>query len=223
MPTRGGFTLEDVLAMYYIPKSCINVDTDNPRFVVEEGAGANCPYFSFTIPNSWQGGTVYTSRLGAVGGRTMFNGYKPHQEALLRYPYNFIKITDRAGHEWIYKPEMFQYSGGDLEIKYRKYFSIGDTVSMGIKITNYMDAECKEDICVFQTFPQIAATSDSYQQYLALNKNSLQNQYRWMGYDTALGVASAGIKTAGGIMTDNPAGLISGAQGMFGSIINYEK
>lgn len=223
MPARGGFTLEDVLSIYYVPRDCITIDEDNPRWVVEEGAGANCPYFRFTIPSAWQGGTLYRHTI-TRGGLDMANGYTPKNPALLRYPYNYFKITDRAGHEWIFKPEMFRNTiSPDLEIQYTKYFSIGDTVSMGIKIENYMDDDCKECICIFQNFPQISAMSDSYQQYLALNKNSLQNQYRWMGYDMALGVGSAGIKAAGGFMTDNPVGVAQGAEGLFSSVINYER
>ena len=227
VPERARFTIADVIAVYYIPRNCIYVDqsqgSPDYREVVEERAGAPCPYWRFTIPSSWQGGTLYRQTI-VRGGLDMANGYTPKNPALLRYPYNYFKITDRAGHEWIFKPEMFRNAiSPDLEIQYTKYFSIGDTVSMGVKIENYMDDDCKECICIFQDFPQLSASSDYYQQYLAMHRNSLQNQYRWMGYDMALGVGSAGIKAAGGFMTDNPAGVVSGAEGLFSSAINYER
>lgn len=221
--TDGIFTLQDVLSIYYIPRDCITVDDQNPWFVIEAGAGAQCPYFSFTIPDAWQGGTLYGIDIPG-GARVMTNNYQPKNPVLLRYPYNFYKITDRLGHEWIFKPEMFKWAGGEaISIKYRKYFSIGDTVSIGIKITNYMNAECQEDMCIFQTFPQIGAMSDSFQQYLALNKNSLQNQYRWMGYDLAMGITKSSMNVATGYANQNSSSLINGLTGIWDSAINYER
>lgn len=224
MPSRGGFTLADVLQIYYVPRGCLSVDTDNPRFVVEQGAGANCPYFKFDISGPFKGGGGRWTLPGAAN--TMSNGYTPKNKVLLRYPYNFYKITDKSGHEWIFKPEQFSSSsidGDNLNVDYKKYLSLSDNVSLGLKINNYMNADNTESICVFQNFPQVAAMSDSYQQYLALNKNSLQNQYRWMSYDLGMGIASSSIKAGMGAATENPGAIASGAKDLFGSLINYER
>lgn len=224
MPVQGGFTLADILQIYYVPKECLLVDTDNPYKVVEEGAGANCSYFKFSISSSFKGGTgIITIPNGAV---SMINGYVPKNKVLLRYPYNFYKITDKAGHEWIFKPEQFSiYSinENDINIEYQKYLSLSDNISLGLKINNYMNADNTESICLFQNFPQIAAMSDSYQQYLALNKNSLQNQYRWMSYGLGMGIVSSSIKATMGAVIQDPQGLSSGADGLFNSFINYER
>ena len=224
MPTQGGFTLADILQIYYVPKECLLVDTDNPYKVVEEGAGANCSYFKFSINSSFNGGTgIIKIPDGAV---SMVNGYVPKNKVLLRYPYNFYKITDKAGHEWIFKPEQFSiYSinENDINIEYQKYLSLSDNISLGLKINNYMNADNTESICIFQNFPQISAMSDSYQQYLALNKNSLQNQYRWMSYGLGMGIVSSSIKAAMGAAIESPQGLSSGAEGLFNSFINYQR
>lgn len=211
------FTIEDVAEIYYVPRDCISIG--NAYMVEKEGAGGGCEYYSFL--SAWDGSH---ERRRWDNVKKMFNGYIPKNEVLLRYPYNFVKITDRAGHEWVFKPEMFQQQeAGHFDIFYSKYFTIGDGVSLGVRIENYMDAGSKDGLCVFQNFPQIGTVSDSYQQYLALNKNSLQNQYRWLGYDAALGVTSAGIKTAGGFMSGKPTSAISGAKGTFDALINYDR
>lgn len=221
-PTRETFTTKDILAMYYIPRGCISIN--NVYSVREEGAGAECNYFDFTVAQGWQGEIEYSWTIPGAAVY-MLNGYDPSMEVLLRYPYNYINITDRNGHNWIFKPEMFEWSPGqaDLIIKYRVYFSIGDTVSLAIKITNYMEADTLECNCVFQNFPQIPVLSDAYQNYLALNKNSLQNQKQWANYDLTFGLVENGVKAYSGYKSKNASGMISGLEGMFNSVSNYER
>lgn len=147
----------------------------------------------------------------------MFNGYSPKSKFLLRYPYNYMKITDRKGHEWILKPELF---GGDqTKVYYRSYFALGDGVTAAVKLEDY-NGGLDSKLCVFSGFPEISAAADSYQLYQAMNKNQLQNQKDWRVWDTALSVGSSIFKTGS---ADSPGQALSGITSFGTGLHNYYK
>lgn len=204
----NGFVASDVLAIYYVPKLCIEVDTNTP---IEFSNEEVCYVFPFRIASGWQGdGSTFFRLLDKA--KTMFGGgYTPYNKALLRYPYNYLKITDKSGHEWILKPELFNDSaieGDDLIIEFTRYLTVGDNISFGIRIENYMNGYCQENLMNFQSFPQIASIANSYQQYMAMNRNSIQNQFRWTNYDNTMGIVNSSMKFATDLATGNAPSLI---------------
>ena len=213
-----GVTIKDVLGFYYVPSDYIDLG-DSHTISAEDDVwgGASVDYYEFSINYEMGRGSVLRYVETSQRDTTMFNGYSPKSLFLLRYPYNYMKITDRKGHEWILKPELF--NGDQSKVYYRSYFAIGDGVTAAIKLEDY-SGSLDSKLCVFSSFPEISAAADSYQLYQAMNKNQLQNQKDWRVWDTALSLSSSIIKTGS---ADDAGGIISGITGFGTGLYNYYK
>lgn len=112
----------------------------------------------------------------------MNNGYYPRNNKLFCYPYNFLKLHNNNNSEIDLKYENFTNTNG---ITFKSILAPCTNETLTVFPTNYENysgnyptsylgnykysVECN-------TFPEIAYISDTYKNYIALNKNSLQMQ-----------------------------------------------
>ena len=161
---------------------------------------------------------------------TSIDGYTPRNKKCFCYPYNQIKLTVNNGTEIVYKPELFsdltpnaQTPNYNITVLYNFIYSLNPKICGYVK--NYDGLErYQREMAIFADFPQLSYKYDTYQNWLALNKNSLTMSFinKGIGLATEVGTAlasggalSVGSMASGSLSTGD---VVSGATGILGSI-----
>lgn len=161
---------------------------------------------------------------------TTIDGYTPRNKKCFIYPYNQIKLTVNNGTEIIYRPELFtdltpqaQTPNYNIKVLYNFIYSLNPKICAYVH--NYDGLErYQREMALFADFPIIPYKYDTYDNWLALNKNSLTMSFinKGIGLATEVGTAlasggalSVGSMASGSLSTGD---VISGATGVLGSI-----
>lgn len=161
---------------------------------------------------------------------TTIDGYTPRNKKCFNYPYNQIKITVNNGTEVIYRPELFsdltpqaQTPNYKIKVLYNFIYSLNPKICAYVR--NYDGLErYQREMVLFADFPIIPYKYNTYDNWLAINKNSLTMSFinKGIGLATEVGTAlasggalSVGSMASGSLSTGD---VISGATGVLGSI-----
>lgn len=161
---------------------------------------------------------------------TTIDGYTPRNKKCFCYPYNQIKLTVNNGTEIIFRPELFsdltpnaQTPNYNITVLYNFIYSLNPKICGYMK--NYDGLErYQREMAIFADFPQISYKYDTYQNWLALNKNSLTMSFinKGIGIATEVGtaLASGGSLSVGSMAsgTLSSGDVLSGATGIIGGI-----
>ena len=132
------------------------------------------------------------------------DGYKPRNNKLYTYPFNFLYVTNLNGNAAEFHYEYFSDGSctfllaGDMSCNPQVF--IAPTNYKGVP-TNYNEK------MVLDGYPQCAFTTDSFKAWLAQN-----------GASTAVNALGSAFTTAVGVATLNPMALASGTLGIAGTL-----
>lgn len=150
---------------------------------------------------------------------TMANGYLPRNSKLLCFPYNYLRLHNHNNSSIDLKWENSNNTTGEIDIK--TVMSLGpNSMLLAIPVnyenpgndyyTGYLGNYDTAIEC--SGFPEIPWVNDLYQNYIALNKNSLESQKFSRNYNTAMGLANNAMnKNAMGVTSTAFSGLIGQA------------
>lgn len=171
-----------------------------------------CPRVFFTMMNIDSG---ETDRVGGPSeepasytiiindNRTLSDGYVPHNNKLLSFPYRYILASNNAGSSAIYKWE----NGADFnQLLFKVYGAISPGCSIKLIPMNYKGVIYNHDEgLVGGKLPVLNWTSDVYTNWLTQNSVNL-----------AVGVVSSGAQIVGGVaMMASGAGAAAGGASAF--------
>lgn len=148
---------------------------------------------------------------------TTIDGYTPRNKKCFIYPYNQIKITVNNGTEVIYRPELFsdltpqaQTPNHKIKVLYNFIYSLNPKLCAYVR--NYDGLErYQREMVLFADFPIIPYKYDTYDNWLALNKNSLTMSF----INKGIGIASeVGTMIAGGMTYSTGATALESASSL---------
>ena len=146
---------------------------------------------------------------------TTIDGYTPKNKKLFCFPYNYLSISDKEGSGKEYKWELWNtisdvgkfriegcgYGKPVVQVVPRNYRSISASFD-GLDYDNAL---------IYDNFPICPWAGDSFQVWLAQNKATRKNELGWSLF-------SGGVSIALGLLTQQPATTIRGAQNILGTI-----
>ena len=135
------------------------------------------------------------------------NGVTPKNKKCFCYPYCFLKITNNSGEEKTLKWENFNYSysggqTGRVEIKVDQCLSQSPIFSAmpryyeGFGSSDSIDPDNPHYIVQYNNFPQLPWNYNAYQNWFALNSNSILFGFLGKGLSTALSVGTGNFEGA---------------------------
>lgn len=166
-----------IVATYAVPKHYISL------VPIPNALGSDKPiYYVGDLPST----AILDEHFVPMGdGVTNFNGFTPQNKKLLTYPYQYLTLRNNNGSTVDLKIENF-YNEGETVFPNSAHFQVWCSPSINGAISaapkNYLQKGSQVDKMAFQFnveyngFPQIAYSSDTYANYLALNANSLEFQ-----------------------------------------------
>lgn len=197
--TGGGVTIEDVVNIYVYPRMA--VDIGNPLtdgILVDDttsSVGILCRLYEINGVANVGG---YKGAFCQLPSRpSSLNGYTPKNKKLLTYPYCLLHITNNNGSAIDIKYERFSdptdptatvfgttTAEGKVRLVPRNYYGSGNYDSVD---TSYgLDSA---------PFPTVALTGDSYNIWLAQNRNTIENKYNELMYKEIGRTANQSIKS----------------------------
>ena len=178
--------IDAIISIYCIPVNMVDLTLTNVTishfnvFSVNDLPYTQLPQYNITIGNS------------------MANGYTPRNSKLLCFPYDYLNITNFQGSSIDLKYELtpnqqrgfifkniISAANNPSLIAFPIFYNMYGSDVYNEYIGNY------EYSIEFNTFPEIAWTSNIYETYLALNKNSLQFQKMDIGIKSTTSLISA--------------------------------
>lgn len=146
-----------------------------------------------------------------VGNFTSIDGYTPQNKKLFCYPYNYLLVTDNEGQDKEYKWEMWGASHqGKFTLEGCGYGRpVVRIVPRYYKTSNYTHAY--SDALVYDNFPICPWVGDSYQVWLAQNKNQFMA-------NAATQIFNSAVTGAYGAATANPLTTLRGVGNLLTSI-----
>lgn len=123
------------------------------------------PYIDSHVINSTLGGRSYSFELPAITTNDTLDGYKPKNNKLYTYPYNFLHVDNSNGSALTLRYEFFK----NLKPVLRYSGTITPPVSLMIRPKNYKNignALCSETLTI-TSFPVCSWSYDSYQAWCA--------------------------------------------------------
>lgn len=150
---------------------------------------------------------------------TMANGYLPRNSKLLCFPFNYLRLHNHNNSSIDLKWENSNNTTGEIDIK--TVMSLGpNSMLLAIPVnyenpgnsyyTGYLGNYDTAIEC--SGFPEIPWINDLYQNYIALNKNTIESQKFSRNYNTAMGLANNAMnKNATGVASTAFSGLIGQA------------
>lgn len=155
---------------------------------------------------------------------TTIDGYTPRNKKCFCYPYNQIKLTVNNGTEIIFRPELFsdltpntQTPNYNITVLYNFIYTLNPKICGYMK--NYDGLErYQREMAIFADFPQLSYKYETYQNWLALNKNSLTMSF----INKGIGMASslAGSLVTGGLSTALGQSALSAMSPSMGTLGN---
>lgn len=139
---------------------------------------------------------------------TTVNGYKPKNNKLFCYPYNFVYCTNNTGNSAVYKYERF--SGENMGFSLSGSLAPDGGVHLTPRYYNGLDYNYHEGMTL-NGYPSCAWNSDIYKLWLAQN----QGQNTMSAVSGALKiVGGVGLAVAGAAATSTGVGAVVGAGGV---------
>lgn len=123
---------------------------------------------------------------------TMANGYNPRNKKLLCYPYNYLRLHNHNNSSIDLKWENSTNPTGEIDIK--TVMSLGtnaNILAIPVNYENYGSDYYSEYLGNYENsvdcngFPEIPWITDTYKNYIALNKNSIETQKISMTYNSS--------------------------------------
>lgn len=132
---------------------------------------------------------------------TTIHGYTPKNKKCFCYPYNQITLYNNKGGKFTFKPELFSDLANSREITINYNFILSTNPSLYSYACDYLGYDRYYIGCVsFTDFPLIPYKYDLYNEWIALNKNSIGVSYLSKGVGLATNVASS---NAGGVVSSS--------------------
>lgn len=199
-----------VISVYTVPKYYVNIiDTgitidEKPIYQIDDKSNVE----------------ITDSLVYMGNGFVNFNGFTPQNRKLLTYPYQFLTLRNNNGSTVDLKIENF-YNSGDNEnyARFATYCTPTINGCLTVAPRNYMQKGAQPDSCAFQfsvefsAFPQIAYSSDTYSNYIALNSNSLAMQKAEIAVKGTLAISKMGKQS--------PLSAVESATDVAFSVGNY--
>ena len=149
---------------------------------------------------------------------SIFQGYKPRNNKLYNYPYNFLYLSNNTGGSATYKYERFTSLFDDC-YRFSVYGAISPEATVKISPDYYNGIpENVEEGITLSGFPSCAWDSDVYKVWLAQNQ-AKQNDTMWMGGVSA-GAGVAAI--VAGAVTMNPGVALGGVASVYGGLTQVQ-
>lgn len=128
------------------------------------------------------------------------DNYKPRNNKLYSYPYNYLKVTNFSGQNMIFKYENFNSPN---HIQFDTYISVGSNMTISCVPNGYIMIGRNFDYAVsLSDFPVSAFANDAFAEYVALNKSSIAYNLFAQTGETIAAAASGNVAgAAGGIMS----------------------
>lgn len=182
---RSGWFLSGMIQPYFMyfvtPSEIISfvreITTENPQTII--GIYPVPQYFiqnlnTFTVVTTPNNVTVYIPKITTITKTSTtitqhydFSGYTPKNNKLYTYPYRYITMTDYNGQNKILKYELL---GNNI---FNMVVTLGVNPSFAMYPDYYGGKKSIDSGLITNGFNPIPYITDSYQEYLALNQNSL--------------------------------------------------
>lgn len=151
----------------------------------------------YVVPTTWTISKDYTG----------FDGYRPHNNKLYQYPYNFLRISTTKGMHQDLRYELFSTSNCQLSMQ--SLMMIDPAVKMIPK--NYKGSPLNYNEQMTLTgYPQCSYVTDVYKMWLAQNASQIDFSYFQNAANTGLSVFKSlmGFNFTGAV-TDTLSGMVN--------------
>lgn len=191
---------DGIISMWMYPKSLVRLHTEN----------------------EWSDGEVVKSVAGTAElytnvsrNTTLSGGYKPRNNKLFTYPYNFLYVTNNTGSSAVYK---YEYFGDPSFCNFKVLGALSPDANAKMYPINYKGHQHNYDEgLTLGGFPSCAWNQDVYKLWLAQN----QNQHTYAAAGAVLKIAGGVIGTvvSGGIGAAIGGGAIIGGATQIGQMM----
>lgn len=172
---------KEIITIYAVPKEFIGENNTNFREGVPLGYNPNSSYTdSYTWESlSYHDGTNKLTKINIQPNAGSTPRYvTPNNKKLLTFPFTKIVLTNNNGSSVTYRQEFFdnidEYTTGDLMSFVIRATPLSPSCAICYPY-NYRSGDETEGL-ILNGYPQCSWVSDTYQQWLAFNQNTLKYQ-----------------------------------------------
>lgn len=152
-----------------------------------------------------------------------FGGYKPHNNKLYNYPYNYCLVSNCQGGFATFKYEYFTGENPSNPV-FAVSASLSNAPDFVFWPMDYKGIHSNWNECIgLGSYPMCSWTTDSYRAYLAQNAASLQFEKTNIAIDAGQGVVNGIMSALVSGVTGNIPGAISGVMGATNSLVDAEQ
>lgn len=203
---------ESIISMYTIPHEFLATWWKNRPYSNDQYSNGGAKYLDWNAKVDTD--TIEIDTIGHLVApvdysqtKTLLGAYKPINNKLYTYPYNFYCVDNSSDETLVLRYEFFVNG----EPKLKGYPCFSPPVSIVFQPIGYKNAgeaiASRTDNITISGFPLCPWISDYYQAYMAQNAISI-------GTNALLGVGRAGV----GIATGNPFAVMTGAGSIMESL-----
>lgn len=188
--------IEGVLNLFIAPK--ILIDNIGKRKISDTYEGATYNYYILDTDAVFNNDSSENAiELPFVINRTKsFSDYKPKNNKLFVYPYNYLFVTNNIGNNNIYKYEDFFLNGQPIDdISFAVQLSLSIGISCRLVPRGYKNIDYNYDETLpLAKYPTCSWASDAFTNWLTDNAVNIGTQVA----NTAVGVATGNAPTVAG-------------------------
>lgn len=188
---------EDIISMWMFPQELVQLDEEY----------------------SWSDGQPVKRVVGFKNGLTFQTsrnenplGYKPRNNKLLTYPFNFLYVTNNSGNAVSYPYERFE-DPNNIEFDYTGSLSPAESVKIYPKRFKN-EIKAYEHGVSLPPYPTCAWSSDTYKLWLAQNQKQMETSLITSGFSIGGGI----VATALGALSLNPGAVAGGGMAVLGGL-----
>lgn len=164
-----------------------------PRNMIDTGGSDKPKELTFIVPKNYEA----------------IDEYKPRNNKLFTYPYNFLYATNNDGSEATFMYERF---GGGSNITFKLKGDMSSNPQVIVYPQNYKGvAENYNEKMVISGFPQCAWTSDAFKAWLAQTASS-----------NSIGIMASAFTAVGGLATGNLGVAFAGGVGVASTLAKIQ-
>lgn len=209
----GGVTTQDILSMWIYPfnKLALRYYDSHGRYQ----SRFDEMNFIYDV-GGFRNGLISEGAQVAVNGRpSQLDGYTPKNKKLLTYPFCQLLITNNNGSATSYK---YEYFTDPTNVKFATFFTTTAEAKTRLSPINYKGITGEQtnfdEAIDSAPFPLVSFVGDSYNIWLAQNRNTIQNNFDNMLIDFAQAQANSFIGGASSAMQGNYGGAVQSGLNM---------
>ena len=150
--------------------------------------------------------------------------YTPINHKLYTYPYNYHYLTDNNGSMIPIEPHLLPIANNDeLQRNITLNFSCAlspDAKFICYPAPTYRGVSKSTGTAALSALPSLALNTNTFANTLSGMSNRLTSKFVTTGVNALVGANASAATLAMGVVSQNPAAIASGAQGVTGSFVN---